>query len=142
PVARRPAHANAGELAEDLARLARGLEAQGAGRLAAGRLRALRRKARVFRFHRSTIYLRQSCDQHGASVEELLRVAGVCESDASLEEEQRVELLVGELSGPRPLHVPHAEYSPLTLSELDVLKTAAGAQARLGRAAVANYIIS
>src|SRR5690606_18499343 len=32
--------------------------------------------------------------------------------------------------------------SPLTLSELDVLKTAAGAQARLGRAAVANYIIS
>ena len=142
PVARRPAYANAGELAEDLARLARGLEAQGAGRLAAGRLRALRRKVSVFGFHLAPIDLRQSSDQHAAVVEELLRVAGVCESYASLEEEHRVELLVGELSGPRPLHVPHAEYSPLTLSELDVLKTAAGAQARLGRAAVANYIIS
>ena len=66
-------YASADELARDLDVIAQGLEAQGAGALAAGRLRTLRRKLSVFGFHLAPIDLRQSSDEHAAVVDELLR---------------------------------------------------------------------
>src|SRR6185436_6531683 len=51
PVAELPAYGCARELAAELDVIARGLDAQGAGRLAEGRLRALRRKVSAVGFH-------------------------------------------------------------------------------------------
>jgi len=142
PVAELPPYESADALRADLDLVASGLEAQGAGALAEGRLRALRRKLSVFGFHLAPIDLRQSSDEHAMVVSELLRLAAVQDSYLSLPEESRIEILQRELAGPRPLRVPHVGYSALAERELAVLAAAAQAQRRFGAAAVSKYIIS
>ncbi len=142
PLKARPPYANAGEFAADLDTIAEALAAQGAGRLAGGRLRALRRKASVFGFHLAPIDLRQSSDEHEAVVSELLARAGVEANYAALGEPERVALLARELAGPRPLRSPHLAYSPLAERELAILAAAAEGRRRLGERAVPHYVIS
>jgi len=142
PSLERPAYSGPGELAADLALIERGLEAQGAGRLAAGRLRALQRKVDVFGFHLARIDLRQSSGEHEAVVAELLARAGLDAGYAALDESARVALLARELAGPRPLRSPHLAYSALAESELAVMAAAAEGRRRLGAHAVPHYVIS
>jgi phosphoenolpyruvate carboxylase len=145
PNAELPAYESVARFTEELDLLARGLEAQGAGRLAEGRLRALRRKVSVFGFHLAPIDLRQNSDEHATVVAELLDRAGVERRYGELSEDERVRVLMRELAGPRPLRVPHFaqfDYSPLLERELGVVATAASAQRRLGSAIVSKYIIS
>ena len=142
PAARRPAYASAHEFAQELEVIAQGLERQGAGRLAQGRLRALRRKVSVFGFHLAPIDLRQSSDEHAQVVAELLERAGVEKNYESLDEGARVAVLEKELAGPRPLRVPYRKYSPLAEAELAVVDTAMAARRRLGAGIVSKYVIS
>jgi phosphoenolpyruvate carboxylase len=142
PVAELAPYSCAAELAADLELIAQGLEAQGAGALAEGRLRGLRRKVSLFGFHLAPIDLRQSSDEHAVVVDELLLRAKVHEKYLSLPESERVEILQRELAGPRPLRVPHVQYSALAEKELAVLGAAAQAQRRFGAAGVSKYIIS
>jgi phosphoenolpyruvate carboxylase len=142
PSVQRPAYAGPEALDADLALIERGLEAQGAGRLAAGRLRALRRKVDVFGFHLARIDLRQSSGEHEAVVAELLARAGVAQDYAKQDERERVALLAAELAGPRPLRSPHLGYSALAESELAVVAAAAAGRRRLGERAVPHYVIS
>jgi phosphoenolpyruvate carboxylase len=142
PVAARPAYASAEDFAADLDAIARSLEAQGAGLLAQGRLRALTRAVSVFGFHLAPLDLRQSSDVHEEVVAELLARAGVAPDYAALDEAARAALLARELAGPRPLRSPHLEYSPLVARELAVLDAAAEGARRLGPRAVPHYVIS
>jgi phosphoenolpyruvate carboxylase len=135
-------YATADELAADLDLIARGLEEQGAGLLAEGRLRALRRKVSVFGFHLAPIDLRQSSDEHLATVAELLARAGVEPAYERLDEAERTALLARELSGPRLLRSPHLVYSTRVERELGIVAAAARANARLGAEAVSKYVIS
>src|SRR5262245_56158283 len=135
-------YASAAVLLADLDMIARALEEQGAGLLAEGRLRALRRKVSVFGFHLAPIDLRQSSDVHAATVAELAQRAGVEPAYESLDEQKRVALLARELAGPRPLRSPHLGYSPRVERELGIVAAAAGANRRLGAATVSKYIIS
>jgi len=142
PSARRPPYADARELDSDLDTVAQALAEQGAGRLAEGRLERLRRQVEVFGFHLAPIDLRQSSDEHEATVAELLSRAGVEFHYAALDEEARVALLARELAGPRPLRSPHLGYSSRVESELAVLAAAADGCRRFGAHAVPHYVIS
>src|SRR5882672_513828 len=135
-------YASAAELAADLDLLARGLEQQGAGLLADGRLRALRRKVSVFGFHLAPIDLRQSSDEHLATVAELLARAGVEPGYERLDEAKRAALLACELAGPRPLRSPHLAYSPRVERELGIVAAAARAKQLLGAETATKYVIS
>ncbi len=142
PIADLPPYAEPAEFAADLDAIDRGLRAQGAERLARGRLAALRRQVSVFGFHLAPIDLRQSSDEHAAVVAELLRGAGVAPDYASLDETARVALLERELSGPRPLRSPYLEYPENVAKEIATVEAAARARARVGAAVVSKYIIS
>jgi phosphoenolpyruvate carboxylase len=142
PVVQRPPYANADEFFSDLAVVSESLEKQGAGLLARGRLSALQRKVSLFGFHLAPIDLRQSSGEHEAAVSELLERAAVCSNYRDLDEKARTELLVKELSGPRPLRVPHAEYSEFLQKELAILAAAADGRRRFGARAVPHYVIS
>ncbi len=142
PLSVQAPYAGAGELAADLDIVACSLQAHGAGRLAGGRLRELRRKVSVFGFHLAPIDLRQSSDEHAAVVTELLARAGVAADYASLDEASRVRLLERELAGPRLLRSPHLEYTPLLARELGIVEAAARARQRFGAPAISKYIIS
>ena len=132
PLSVQPPYVAPVEYAADLDALALGLEEQGAGRLARGRLRDLRRKVSVFGFHLATVDLRQSSDEHAAVVGELLKQAGVEKDYGALGEEARVALLARELAGPRPLRSPYLEYPANVGKELATVEAATRARARVG----------
>jgi len=142
PTVSRPAYPGPDAFAADLDVIARGLETQGAGLLAQGALRDLRRQVSVFGFHLAPIDLRQDAAEHERVVAELLARANVEPDYGSLDEGARVALLAEELGGPRPLRSPHLEYSPATGSELAVLATAADGLRRFGPRAVPHSVIS
>ncbi|HZE61315.1 MAG TPA: phosphoenolpyruvate carboxylase [Burkholderiales bacterium] len=141
PVGKGAVYKDVEEFATELATIATALKKQGAGLLALGRLRALQRKLSVFGFHLAPLDLRQSSDVHEAAVDELLTRAGIT-GYTQMNEAERVQLLVKELSGPRPLRSRYVEYSPLLRKELSILEATAEGRRRFGARAVPRYVIS
>jgi phosphoenolpyruvate carboxylase len=130
------------ELLADLAVVHESLEANGAGLLARPRLTPLMRAVRIFGFYLAPVDLRQNSEVHERVVAELLSMAGAADDYLALDEDGRIALLAGELERPRLLHSPYANYSDDTLNELAIARRAAQMQARFGREACPNYIIS
>ncbi|SFP86714.1 phosphoenolpyruvate carboxylase [Sphingomonas rubra] len=132
----------------DLVAIAHGLAAGGARDGAAGALGSsgalgrLIRAVDVFGFHLATLDLRQNSAVHERVVAELLKVAGVEDDYAALDEEARVALLRRELAGGRPLASRFAAYSEETASELAIVEAAAAAHARYGAGSIRVYIVS
>jgi phosphoenolpyruvate carboxylase len=141
PLNQAAAYASGEEFAAEIALIASALKAQGAARLASGRLRALERKVSVFGFHLAPLDLRQSSDMHEQAVAELFARAGI-DGYPGMEEHQRVDLLAKELASPRLLRSPYVEYSPLVQKELAILEAAAEGRRRFGTRSVARYVIS
>ncbi|MGL6236650.1 MAG: phosphoenolpyruvate carboxylase [Segniliparus sp.] len=121
--------------------------------LAEGRLAVLREAVSTFGFHLQSLDLRQNSEVHEQVVAELLAWAGACRDYASLAEDEKVRLLVAELSTRRPLvgHGPcasagggrdNARFSELATKELGINAAAAKIIRELGPAAIPNYIIS
>ena len=142
PQITKPPYASAGEFAADLDLIARALSGQGAGLLANGRLKNLRRAVGLFGFHLASIDLRQSSGEHAATVGELLQKAEVTADYHALDEPARIELLARELAGSRPLRSPHLAYSGHAEAELAILAVVAQAHRKFGRDAIQHYIIS
>ena len=137
-----PPYSAPAELRSDLDVIDASLRTHGAALLAADRLARLRESVRVFGFHLSGLDMRQNSDVHEEVVGELLAWAGVHPDYGSLPEDERVELLAGELRTRRPLVGDRAQLSDLARGELGVVAAAAHAVGLYGSAAVPNYIIS
>lgn len=135
-------YATPAELRSDLDVIDASLRMHGSALLADDRLALLREGVHVFGFHLSGLDMRQNSDVHEEVVGELLAWAGVHPDYSSLPEEQRVELLVAELSTRRPLIGDRARLSDLARSELDIIAAATHAVETYGPAAVPNYVIS
>ncbi|HEX6530903.1 MAG TPA: phosphoenolpyruvate carboxylase, partial [Burkholderiales bacterium] len=142
PAVKQPAYESADGFVADLSTIGNALKKQGAWRLASGRLAALQRKVLLFGFHLAPIDLRQSAQEHARAVGELLSHAGVVTDYAQMDETGRVAVLVKELSGPRPLRIPHVKYSEFLDNELAILAAAADGRRRFGARAVPHYVIS
>jgi len=136
------AYADPSELRDDLAAIARALAGDGGPLASGGALGRLIRAVETFGFHLATLDLRQNSAVHERVVAELLDAAGVTDDYASLDEGARIDLLRAELASARPLTSPYATYSDETTSELAIVRAAAEAHARFGRAAIVNYIVS
>jgi phosphoenolpyruvate carboxylase len=128
--------------AADLDVIAASLKENGDADLADGRLQNLREAVAAFGFHLATMDVRQNSDVHERAVAELLAVAGVVPDYLKLKEEVRSKLLLEELSHARPLRSPYAKYSDETARELAIADRAQAMQARFGKGAVVNYVIS
>src|SRR6516225_7615746 len=137
-----PPYAEAAELVADLDILYRSLTANGSATLARGRLRSLRRAAGTFGFHLAGIDLRQNSEVHERTVGELFEATCTASNYAGLPEAARISLLREELRTARLLSSPFLRYSAETSSELTILRAAAEAHRRYGKAAVPNYVIS
>jgi phosphoenolpyruvate carboxylase len=127
---------------QDLDVIDRALRESNDGLLADGRLRHLRKAARIFGFHLASIDLRQNSEIHEAVVDELLRNAGVVADYASLSEPARQRVLRDELASPRLLKTTFADYSEVTRGELAIFDTAARLRQQLGPESIRHYIIS
>lgn len=128
---------------EDLRTIARALTRSGGETLASsGALGRLIRAVRTFGFHLATLDLRQNSAVHAEAVGELLAKAGVETDYASLGEEARIALLRQELASPRPLRVPHTEYSLETAREMSIIEAAARSHSAYGPDCITHYIVS
>ncbi len=137
-----PSYANAEEFKADLDVLHQSLKVNGSATLTRGRLRNLRRAVDVFGFHLAGIDLRQNSDVHERTVSELLQTVCPDKNYLELDEDQRVALLLEELTTARPLTSPFVSYSTQTASEMAILRAAADAHRHYSKSAVPNYIIS
>lgn len=135
-------YAYAEELAADLDIIHQSLINNGSAAITRGRLRHLRRAVRVFGFYLAPLDLRQNSDVHERVVAELLQAANPEIDYLSLNEDQRIDVLVKEISSARPLASPYLIYSEETQSELAIYRAAATAKQRYGDGAVPNCIIS
>jgi phosphoenolpyruvate carboxylase len=135
-------YANAGEFAADLQVLIASLEEHHGGVLVKPRLSTLKRAADIFGFHLASLDMRQSSDIHERVLAELFAKSGVQAAYSELDEDAKVQLLLGELSQPRLLYSPYVDYSAETDSELAILRAARQIRAQYGSRAIRNYIIS
>lgn len=152
PLAARPtyeaeSYLDPAEFEADLAVIADSLQTHHGTAIAHLRLGALRQAVRVFGFHLATLDMRQSSDVHERVLDELFSAASVKLDGRpvrylELTEEQRVELLRGELAQSRPLYSPWLRYSDETNKELAILQMAARCRARFGSRSITQYIIS
>ncbi len=142
PIGHRPPYASPSELLNDLDVIDDALNQHGAHAVASGRLTALRGAVETFGFHLATVDLRQNSAVHEQVVDELLRLAGVCDHYLALDEAARVEVLSSELLTARPLLGVDSEVSDVTDSELAILRQAVSALRTFGPNAIENYIIS
>ncbi|HSQ70581.1 MAG TPA: phosphoenolpyruvate carboxylase, partial [Steroidobacteraceae bacterium] len=137
-----PPYGSGAELAADLDVIHRSLVTHNSELLARGRLRRLRRAARVFGFHLAAVDLRQNSEVHERVVAELLSAAQPELEYRGLAEQDRVELLTRELTTARLLSSPFLEYSAETTGELAINRKAAEMRGRYGPDCIQNYIIS
>ncbi len=137
-----PRYDSPAELRADLDIVDASLRGHGSALLADDRLALLREAVHVFGFHLCGLDMRQNSDAHEELVGELLAWAGVHDDYASLPEDDRVTLLIGELGTRRPLLSDRAGLSEFARSELGVVAAAARAVGIYGSRAVPNYIIS
>ncbi len=135
-------YANAVEFSSDLQILVDSLRSHHGAALIRPRLAALKRAAEIFGFHLATLDMRQSSDVHERVLAELFSHAKAHQDYASLPEQEKIELLLDELSKPRLLHSPYLTYSAETESELSILRSAREIRQRYGERAIRNYIIS
>jgi phosphoenolpyruvate carboxylase len=135
-------YATPAEFREELVAIARALSGEGGPLASGGALGRLIRSVETFGFHLATLDMRQNSAVHERVVAELLKAAGVCDDYLALDEAGRVKLLRHELESPRLLTSPYADYSEETASELAIVRAAADAHRRYGRACITHYIVS
>ncbi|TPW02618.1 MAG: phosphoenolpyruvate carboxylase, partial [bacterium] len=126
----------------DLALLQDSLVANHGAVFADDRLARLITAADVFGFHMATLDLRQNSDVHERVVADLLKVAGVSDDYAALDEAERLSILAAELASGRPLFNPWATYADETLKERAILQAAAEALRLFGPQAIRTHVVS
>lgn len=129
-------------LSGDLEVLRSSLATSGLERLARqGPLDDLIRRVHTFGLHLAALDVRQHSEVHEAAVDELLRVAGVTNGYASMEEGEKLSLLRRELATARPLTprgVTLSERASLVLETFDVVAAAR----RASPGSVGSYVVS
>ncbi|MDO4997291.1 MAG: phosphoenolpyruvate carboxylase [Neisseria sp.] len=132
---------DADEFLADLQILQNSLHKNGSRLLAQGRLQDLIRAVSLFRFHLMPLDLRQHAAIHAQTVAELFTHAGL-EDYLSLDENDKQRVLLRELTSPRPLYNPYAQYSEQASKELAIFQQARAIKAEFGEAAITQSIIS
>src|SRR5690606_31334968 len=133
-------YSGAGELAADLALMARSLEGNQGILIAEGTLRRLMRNVETFGFHLATMDVREHASRHRHALTELYRRVGV-EYEA-LSTVERTDLLSAELENLRPLSSPTTRLDEEAARTLDTFRVIREAQDRYGTAVIESYVIS
>ncbi|MBO6585723.1 MAG: phosphoenolpyruvate carboxylase [Gracilimonas sp.] len=106
-----------------------------------GKLQDMIIRARTFGFHLSALDIRQHSSLHEETVAELLSQANVVEKYGELGEDEKIDILVQELSNPRPLSPIKSERSEIASRVMTVFEEI-GDMLSLNPDTFGSYIIS
>jgi phosphoenolpyruvate carboxylase len=136
-------YASAAEFDADLRIVDESLRSSNDAIIADDCLAAIRAAVASFGFHLHSIDLRQNSESFENVLTEVFATAHVHPGYSALGEEEKIELLIGELRTPRPL-VPrgYRGFSEATQRELDLLNRAADSVAHFGAEMIPHQIIS
>ncbi len=137
-----PAYLDSGPLLLALNALRRGLEAQGAFRLAQGALRDLTRRVEIFGFHLARLDLRQHSRVMSSALAELLARSGEASDYLALGEPARVNLLARLLASQASPRWKLDDVSAPAREVLDLFATVARLRGELGPSAIGVFIVS
>ncbi|MEO1021190.1 MAG: phosphoenolpyruvate carboxylase [Bacteroidota bacterium] len=113
----------ASDFLDDIELIRSSLRANGFARVAdQGRLYELHIRALTFGFHLNALDVRQHSRLHEETISELLLEGRVTKTYAHLSEEEKIEVLVGELENPRPLVSAHWKRSDTSERVLSVFE--------------------
>ncbi|MGT2836773.1 phosphoenolpyruvate carboxylase [Streptococcus macacae] len=111
--------------------------------LITGDLTEVIQAADIFGFFLASIDMRQDSSVHEACVAELLQAANIVEDYSSLSENEKIQVLLKELTeDPRTLSSTHREKSEVLQKELAIFKTARLLKDKLGEEVIKQHIIS
>ncbi|GAB4110258.1 MAG: phosphoenolpyruvate carboxylase [Roseiflexaceae bacterium] len=131
------------ELATDLTLLADSLQEVGAHRLAQHDVFRVQRTLATFGFHLASLDIRQNSTFHDRAVEQLLRAAGMPETDfGTWSEQRRLEFLNHELRSPRPFTRPDMQLGNEATAVLECYRVVRSHLQRYGSAGIGALIIS
>lgn len=132
----------ASDFEKDLALIADSLKESGLEDVARfGEFSDLRIRVHTFGFHLAALDIRQHSGRHESAISELLKAANVHDDYASLDEEEKVNLLMQELRNPRPLAPVNARLSDSTEEIIEVFRLIETIN-KLDENAFGSYIIS
>ncbi|MEM9565061.1 MAG: phosphoenolpyruvate carboxylase [Actinomycetota bacterium] len=135
------AYANPQLLQDDLACMARSLDANGGSLMARGRLARVRRLVSLIGFRLATLDVRQHAVRHHESLAALFEAIGT--DYTTLDRETRTKLLTEELASRRPLGPPvSGTGGPDTPAALALMQTLRQELDRAGEEVVESYIVS
>ena len=130
-----------GELWNDL-RIVRDSLRQGRAVHASHEIERLMHQVAVFDLHLAALDLRQHSERHISALRELTRGLGLKTDYAAMDEESRVNWLVGEIDTPRPLVAADARLSEQTTETLNVFRVARRVIDEISPKAIGTYIVS
>jgi phosphoenolpyruvate carboxylase len=134
------AYRTGADLAADLLLVKDSLRMNKGGAIVEGNLQAWLWQTEVFGLHFARLDIRQESGRNTRVVAELARALGLCSDFASLDEQQRRDLLRSSLGTHREL--PRDSLSPDALEALDACEVLRQAEATLGGEALGGHIIS
>lgn len=135
-------YASPEELINDLKLIDRSLRYHYADYVADTYVKKIIRQVELFGFHTATLDIRQHSQEHENAMKEILAHMNIVEDYSALSEEEKIDLLAGLLSDPRPLTSSHFSYSDSTRECLEVYRTIYRAQKEYGRSCINSYLIS
>ncbi|MCU6793807.1 phosphoenolpyruvate carboxylase [Paenibacillus sp. WQ 127069] len=100
------------------------------------------RQVELFGFHLASLDIRQHSKEHEAAMTEILAKMSICADYSALAEEDKIKLLSGLLTEPRPITTPYMDYSESTQECLNVYRVVKQAQQEFGLNCVSSYLIS
>jgi len=136
------AYLDAEELLDDLRLLQASLRAAGAGELADGRLADLVVQVEVFGLHLATLDVRLHSEVLRSTVSELLARYGDLADPATVDPDAIAALMIGELSGTRPLTPARLDHSAPTADTVELFRLIRSAHERIGTRSIDTCIIS
>lgn len=140
---RKQGYENAEQMVADLCLIQESLAVNNAGDLATrGHLPHLIDQLRAFGFHLASLDIRQHSEEHQKALTEILRVAGVVDDYAALDEDAKIELLTKELGNPRPLLPTAYATEGDTAKVFNVFGIIRRARRELSTRSIECYIIS
>ncbi|TVQ07304.1 MAG: phosphoenolpyruvate carboxylase, partial [Balneolaceae bacterium] len=127
---------------KDLTLIADSLKVSGLPEIAKyGEFNDFRIRVQTFGFHLAALDIRQHSGLHEKAIHELLSVANVHHSYSSLNEQEKVKVLMQELRNPRPLAPINVKLQENTVELLEVFKLIGTIQ-KFDKNAFGSYIIS
>jgi phosphoenolpyruvate carboxylase len=136
------AYADGDALLADLLLIERSLKAHRGHYVAAGSLRRLIEKVRLFDLYLVPLDVREDARLHRAALDEMLRAYGICEAYAELPETDKQALLRRELQSRRPFFPVEARFSEATQRIIATWRMIARAHRQFGRRSIDSVIAS